>query len=434
MRVVIVTENASMRMSGETSLPLYYFKGFLARNIDVWMVCHSRVREELRQMFPDDKDFRRIHFVEDDLIQAAIWKIGKWFPYRINDLILGQLIHLLSQRKQRSVVKRLISEFDIQVVFEPSPISPQGLSYMYDMGVPVAIGPLCGGMEFPPAFKYMDSPLTRFSIGFGRLLSRVLHRLVPGKIQASTLIVGNERTAKVLPQGYTGKVYTVVESGVNLSLWQPKSFDSNTQQTTRFVYMARFVDWKGIQFLVEAFKQVAQQTDSVLELIGDGELFEEIKARVVELGIQDKVNLHGRMPLEDCEKLIRNCDVYMVPALRECGGCAILEAMAIGMPMIVANWAGPGEYVDSSCGILVDPTSKEEFINGLATAMIQLAESPELRQKMGEASTQRVRTNYFDWDSKINRVIEILQETIARSGVKTDEICVTSQKVLVEKQ
>ncbi|MEM6754841.1 MAG: glycosyltransferase family 1 protein, partial [Cyanobacteria bacterium P01_C01_bin.38] len=66
------------------------------------------------------------------------------------------------------------------------------------------------------------------------------------------------------------------------------------------------------------------------------------------------------------------------------------------------------------CGIWVEPTSVEAFVNGFSEAMIKLADSPQLRRQMGEAGPKRVRTNYFDWDSKVDRVIEIFYETLSR--------------------
>lgn len=415
MRVVIATENASLRMSGEAALALYYFDRLRKRNVDVWMVCHERVREELREMFPLDEDFQKIRFVEDSWLQKTISQWGRFAPFRIRDRILGQLIHLITQIRMRSVVKQLIEEFDIQLVFEPSPIAPKAVSCMYDMGVPVVIGPLCGGMEFPPAFQYLEPLTDRISTNIGRVLSEILHRILPGKLQADVLLVANERTAKALPKGSKGKVYEVVESGVDLTIWEPTDRpEPDPSRPTRFVYMARFVDQKGIPFLVEAFKQVAEQTNSVLELIGSGELLDATQAQVAALNIQDKVNFHGWMSLDAAAELISDCDVYMVPALRDCGGCAMLEAMAIGMPVIAANWAGPGEYADETCGFVVDPTTKEDFINGLAIAMIRMAQSPELRKQLSEGSIQRVKTKYFDWDSKTDRVIEIFEETLAQ--------------------
>lgn len=414
LRVLIVSENVSLRMSGETSVPYYYFKLLQERDVDVWMLCHARTREELREIFPAEI-FARILFVEDTPFQASVWRFSKRFPYRVEDLIFGRLLHIITQFQGRKLALQAVQQHQIDIIFEPSPISPKGLSFMYNMGVPVVIGPMCGGLNLPPAFRYMDSPFTRLSISLGRIASWFGHRLIPGKLQAEALLVGNQRTAKVLPQGYQGKVYEVVESGVDLPRWEPKQYlPPEPNQPVRFVFCGRLVDWKGAQFLVEAFKAVAEQTNSVLEIIGDGELAEEIAARVQELGIQDQVNLRGRLPLAECMKLITDSDVYVMPSLRECGGLALLESMAIGLPIIAANWAGPAEYLNDSCGILVEPSSPSGFVQGLSEAMIRLAKSPELRQQLGKGAQQRVRTNYFDWDSKTNRVLEVLKETLAR--------------------
>ncbi|HLO46992.1 MAG TPA: glycosyltransferase family 4 protein [Kamptonema sp.] len=412
MRVAIVTGNASMRMGGEASLPFYYFKLMLDRGIDVWMICHDRVREELREAFRDEH-FQKIRFVEDTGLQIMIWRLSQGLPGRIRDLIFGQWLHSIAQRQAREVVKQAIAQQGIQIVFEPAPITPKGLSFMYDLGVPVVIGPLCGGLEFPPAFRYMDSRLSQVTIAAGRFLSAIAHQLVPGKLQAEALIAANKRTAEALPKGYKGKLYYVVESGVDLAIWKPiERSECDRDQPVRFVYSGRFVDWKGVKFLVSAFQQVAQQTNSILELIGDGELRGEIEAQVVALNIKDKVNFHGWMAREDSAAIVRAADVFVMPSLRECGGTALLEAMALGLPVVATNWAGPAEYVDSSCGILVEPSSPEEFANNLAAAMVRLAASPELRAQMGKAGTQRVTQHYFDWESKTDRAIEIFQEIL----------------------
>jgi glycosyltransferase involved in cell wall biosynthesis len=416
LRVLIVTENASLQMSGETSVPYYYFNHLQSRNVEVWMICHARVRNELGESLPSDL-FEKIRFVEDNRLQAMLWRVGKWFPYRIEDLIFGQFVHIVTQIQARKLAQQLIKELKIQLLFEPTPITPKGLSFMYNMGIPVVIGPLCGGLDLPPAFRYMDSRFTQFSIAAGRYLAWIAHQLVPGKLKADVLLVGNQRTAKVLPSGYQGKVYEVVESGVDLARWEPKQYPSpQPKQPVRFVFCGRLVDWKGTQFLVEAFKPVADKTDSVLEIIGDGELLESIQAQVATLGIQERVKFHGRLPLDRCMELITNCDVYMMPSLRECGGLALLETMAIGLPVIATNWAGPGEYLNQACSILVDPTTKEAFINGLTSAMLRMAESPELRRQLGEGGQQRVKTNYFDWDSKVDRVLEIFKEILTKNN------------------
>ena len=422
MKVLIVSANASMKMGGEASLPLYYFKLLQLRNIETWMICHERVKEELRQIFPDDRDFQRIQFVNDTTLQITVWRLSRYFPERIKDLILGQIIHLATQIQIRKIAKKQIEQLSIDIVFEPSPISPKGVSFMYGFDVPVVIGPLCGGIDFPPAFRYMDSPLSRFSVNISRVFSLFIHQLFPGKLRANTLIVANSRTKTALPKGYQGKTYEVVESGVDLSIWQPnakentlKSFSNNE---VHFVYSGRFVDWKGIQFLLEAFKQVAPTNNAILHLIGDGILRQEIEAILKSNPfLKEKVTLHGWLSREESAKIIRQCHVFIMPSLRECGGTAILEAMALGLPVIATNWLGPANYLSSTCGILIEPTSKEDFVKGLADAMIQLSQSEELRHQMGEEGKKRILNNYFDWDAKTDRIIEIFRETLENQPI-----------------
>lgn len=421
MKVLIVSANASMKMGGEASLPLYYFKLLQLRNIETWMICHERVKEELRQIFPDDRDFQRIQFVNDTKLQITVWRLSRYFPERIKDLILGQIIHLTTQIQTRKIVKKQIEKLSIDIVFEPSPISPKGVSFMYGFDVSVVIGPLCGGIDFPPAFRYMDSPFSRFSINISRVLSLFIHHLFPGKLQADALIVANSRTETALPKGYQGKIYEVVESGVDLSIWQQNN-EKNTlklfsNEQVHFVYSGRFVDWKGIQFLLEAFKQVAPKNNAILHLIGDGILRQEIEKTLVSNPyFKEKVTLHGWLSREESAEIIRQCDIFIMPSLRECGGTAILEAMALGLPVIATNWLGPASYLNSTCGILIEPTSKEDFVKGLADAMIQLSQSEELRHQMGEEGKKRILNNYFDWDAKADRIIEIFQETLGNQS------------------
>jgi len=223
MRILMVVENISRKMGGESGKSFYYLQLLRERNIEVRAICHGRVREELRQEFAQDPEqFQKIHFIDDTWYQAMIWWIGKKFPYRIQDLIFNQIIHWVTQYQGRKLAKKLIQEHQIDLIFEPAPITPKGLSFMYDMGVPVVIGPLSGGLDFPPAFQYMDSKISRLSIKVSRYFSNILHRFVPGKLKADALIVANPQTQAALPQGSQGKLYEVIESGVDLDFWLPK--------------------------------------------------------------------------------------------------------------------------------------------------------------------------------------------------------------------
>ena len=67
-------------------------------------------------------------------------------------------------------------------------------------------------------------------------------------------------------------------------------------------------------------------------------------------------------------------------------------------------WGGPIDYLDSSCGIVVTPNSRESRIAGFSDAMTRLATSSDLRARLGGAGYTRAR-EHFDWERKIDQIL-----------------------------
>ena len=433
--VLIIAEHASLNFGGEAALPLHYFRVLRKRGIEAWLIVHARTKEELQSRFPEDID--RIYFIPDTLWHRLLFKIARLLPHRISFFTFGFLLRLLTQILQCDLAKKIIKEKKIDIIHQPIPVSPKDPSMLFDLGIPIVIGPMNGGMNYPPAFQKMEGRFVRVGISFGRALSSFMNVVIPGKLKATTLLVANERTKEALPSSVR-EVPTIelVENGVDLSLWKKdlsqknelkeENFQKKNQQNlTRFVFIGRLVDWKAVDLLLMAFKQVLEKIPARLDIIGEGDQkanLEEI-ARNLELispsnelnsdHSQAKLRFLGWLSQADCAKQLQESDVLVLPSLYECGGAVVLEAMALSLPVIATNWGGPADYVDDSCGILVNPDSREGLIDGLATAMFDLANSPELRQSMGKAGVEKV-VNFFDWDKKGEKILEIYQDSIDR--------------------
>jgi len=409
-----------MKMGGESSLPHYYGKLLEQRGVEVWLACHERVREEVLAQFPGIGN--RLRFIENSRIQRWLLRSSSLLPYRLGDLVVGQLIHYSTQWRLRRIALELAKRKQIDIVLEPSPITPKGLSFMYGLGVPVVIGPMCGGMEFPAAFRHLDGPLTRVLVRTGRAVSALANRFVPGKLQADVLLVANALTEQALPRGIKGRVIRLFESGVDLEIWRAPVAPRPPDREVRFVFSGRFVDWKGIQYLIPAFEQAAARDPTcVLELIGGGGEFErEVQQLAAQPVISKRIRFHGWVARERAAEILRDADVFVMPSLRECGGTAILEAMALGKPVIATRWGGPADYVDDRCGILVPPDSVAGFVAGLADAIVRLTQSSELRSRLGLGGLQRVKEDYLAWDAKADRVLTVLNEVLLKRD--TDSI------------
>lgn len=415
MRVLIVAEHASAKFGGEAFLPLNYFRLLRERKVDTWLVVHERTQAELESLLPEECD--RMHFVSDTWIHRLLWRLGEFLPRRLALITTDLMSHLYTQSIQRQIVRQLVRENNIDVVHEPIRVSPKFPSLMFDVGAPVVIGPMNGAIEYPPSFN-RQSWFVDLMVSQGRKLSNIANRLMPGKLQAKILLVANERTKQALPRGHNGTILELVENGVDLSVWHcDRQNKPDSNQPTRFVFIGRLVDWKAVDLLLEAFSVVAANSNVCLEIIGDGKEKPLLEAQTAQLGLTKKVTFFGWLSQQECAAKLEKADALVLPSLLECGGAVVLEAMAVGIPAIATKWGGPVDYLNQSCGILIEPSSREALVNGFINAMQKLTREPELRSQLGDAGKERVRQN-FDWERKIDRILEIYD---LATNIKTEK-------------
>jgi len=199
LKVCVVGQHASMKFGGEASFPWFYFKFLRARGIDATLVVHARTRDELAQAFGGD--FSRLHFVDDTWADRFFYRLGKFLPGDLDSLTLAVFRHYLVQRRQRAVIRQLIQEGKVNIIHECSPIAPKQISALQGLGAPLVIGPLSGGMEFPPAFRYRQGRSRVWAERLSRSVSGICNFLVPGKKNAEALLVANQMTLDALPHG-----------------------------------------------------------------------------------------------------------------------------------------------------------------------------------------------------------------------------------------
>jgi glycosyltransferase involved in cell wall biosynthesis len=92
----------------------------------------------------------------------------------------------------------------------------------------------------------------------------------------------------------------------------------------------------------------------------------------------------------------------------------VLEAMACGLPCIVANNGGIGEYVTEETGFKIDPLSRNYLTTELTNKIKILVEEEKLRQTMSEKSIERVRE--FEWGEKAKKIVEIYEKMLSEKG------------------
>jgi glycosyltransferase involved in cell wall biosynthesis len=132
---------------------------------------------------------------------------------------------------------------------------------------------------------------------------------------------------------------------------------------------------KGLQYLLPAFAQVLDACPDKklhLHLVGDGSKRQDYEKMTKDLKINDQCTFYGRIHPERMPEFYRKSDLLVVSSLKETFGCVLIEAMACGKPVLATACGGPQEIVKDTVGVLVEPGSTEELVQGLKKAIESL--------------------------------------------------------------
>jgi glycosyltransferase involved in cell wall biosynthesis len=118
------------------------------------------------------------------------------------------------------------------------------------------------------------------------------------------------------------------------------------------------------------------------------------------------VQFHGWVPHIEVQEKLRVCDLMALPSIREFGGAVVVEAMALGVTPIVADYGGPSELVDDNTGIRVPFHDKTSLVEGLRRAIGDVIHAPEILDTFGTSGRQKVLEK-LTWDAKANQIVAV---------------------------
>lgn len=217
-----------------------------------------------------------------------------------------------------------------------------------------------------------------------------------GHINGSKYLTPYADKCKIIPYGVDARIKqkadTFLEQKTEEKLEQ-------TKRPVRFLFVGRLVYYKGVRNLLEAWYRLVSEEPQlkermVLDIVGSGQMEEELYKYVADKGLQDQVLFHTHVSDEQLMEFYKNCDVFVLPSQQrsEAFGLVQIEAMAFGKPVINTNLPSGVPYVSQNgvTGLTVEPSDPEE----LAQALKKLTIDDECRTRMGQAARQRVESEY----------------------------------------
>ena len=199
----------------------------------------------------------------------------------------------------------------------------------------------------------------------------------------------------------------VISNGVNAAFfsWRdPASFIEKfkiPKDRQRIVFVGRVHPEKDIETAIRALPLILKKRPDVqLIIVGFGFVEASLKRLAKKLGVQEHVTMTGRVDDNDLVMAYSAADLFVMPSLAELEGMAVLEAMATGAPVLIADAPeSAARYFVEENGFLFSPRDHHD----LAEKALRILSDPKLMKKMRAASLEKVK-NY-----DINRSVERLE-------------------------
>jgi len=221
----------------------------------------------------------------------------------------------------------------------------------------------------------------------GTLAGRITLRLLRKADRVVSLC--SQSTSELLKCDFSPGMVIEIPNGVDTNIFSRNiQGKEHTQKTITFI--GRFDCFKGVEYLLEGFKQVVSRgADVMLKLIGNGILEEQLRNRAVALEIQQRVIFRGWQ--EDIAEELCGTDIFVLPSLSEGMSNVLLEAMACGLPVVATTVGGNTDLIkDRHNGILVSPGDPI----ALSEAIMELLENDALARTLGAAARKTVEDHY----------------------------------------
>jgi glycosyltransferase involved in cell wall biosynthesis len=262
---------------------------------------------------------------------------------------------------------------------------------------------------------YFGKIATRLFILAERVTSRVTDRLI--------MITDCEREDHLAMKVSRPGMSVTIHSGIELGLFDVKSPDPagerrrlNLPQDASVVgAVGRLTAVKGHRYLIEAAARIiGRRKNTFFVFLGDGELLSELQTLASDLGILANLRFPGWR--SDVSAVMSTFDVFALPSINEGMGKVLVEAMAMGIPIVASDVGGVPDLVSHGTNGFLVPVANAD---GLADAIERLLRDGRLREQMGRQGREIAPA--FGADSMVRKIEHLydslLEEKNLTSGV-----------------
>ena len=375
-----------------------------------WVITRTKYKESIESEISKNPN-ANAHFIYTDLPRAlAFWKKGqrgiRTYYY------LWQLWAFWKIRKYRRHIHWDLSH---HVTF----VNDWLFTFLSLLPIPFIWGPIGAHPKIPDGLA--ASRIQQFKDSLRITFQSMMRNLDPLFwicCRRATLIVGiSEDVFKRGPLRLTPKkrqrIHTAI--GIERSILRNNECYENPDEIIRplkAISVGRLIPIKGFHLAIEGFANYLQAGgEGELEIIGKGKELSRLKELVRELSIEKHVRFTDWVNRNELIDRLEAADVFLYPSF-ESGGIVVLEAMAAGIPAIVSDIGGPGEFVANANGIVIDSKkSKKEFCKDISDALLHLYNRPDVRVRLARNAIDCINEKYL-WEERYKIIRSWYQDAL----------------------
>ncbi|MCZ2844970.1 MAG: glycosyltransferase family 4 protein [Candidatus Bathyarchaeota archaeon] len=275
-------------------------------------------------------------------------------------------------------------------------------------GVPIIIHTPHGHVFF----GYFGPVKTKIFIILENFASAITNKMIA--------LTNKERDDHVLFRITDEDKFVVIPSGVKLNKFRELPFNEKQnlkkelgipENSLIIGTVGRLEPVKGPEFLIKAAKHIiSKYPDAFFIFTGNGYLRQNLDRIASKLGLRENIIFMGWR--DDAARIISAYDVFVLPSLNEGMGRVLVEAMALGKPIVASNIGGiPDLVIHGKNGFLVSPKNPKE----LAKYIQILLEDEKKREKMGLAGKEMALN--FSAENMVEKIVELYQELLIQKNI-----------------
>lgn len=337
-------------------------------------------------------------------IESSPFKLVMNFSYRI------------WQKQAFRLAKKLSKEIEFDICHVATYVGFRFPGEFHKLSMPLVWGPL-GGLENTPVHILRELDAYSCAYHFARNLLNTTDKLIlrgprmafAKAARTQSIIAATSGVQAEIAKTYGVSSNVISEIGVDAEFFNPyveKKAGTSTSQEFRICWSGTHTSGKALPLLFRALDLIQNQLPAwKLDILGAGPESSSWRSMGSEKSYNSCLNWHGEMSREKAIGHMADCDLFIITSLKDLTSTVLIEALALGKPVLAPAHCGFTDVLSENCGALLEIKTIEGFISSLANEILRLSNNKDELRRLSTGALQRSQS--YHWSSKQSQIASV---------------------------